>query len=186
MKLSLYEGWLSICLPWSGYFSGRMRDTNLIGDHMVIQRDQPVHIWGNATQTSRLPCCFRKSPTPSQMNLGGGVFTLHREGRWSLRDGNSWHEHDSHKDISWANIWVGSGQSNMGLTWTGSIMLRRTGRPNQTKSFVSCTAEIFGLSSGRCSRRFLASLYSESVKDFSAVLISLASKFRKIKRFPSD
>ena len=87
----------------------------LFGDHMVVQRDMPIHVWGWATPGETVSVAFRgetvvaaASPDgrwevylePAQ---AGGPYELAIDGENSIRL----------SDILVGDVWVGSGQSNM-------------------------------------------------------------------------
>jgi sialate O-acetylesterase len=87
----------------------------IFSDHMVIQRDLPVHVWGLAAAGEEVRITFRgASRTVSADRLGrwqaylppggpGGPFTLETAGTNKL----------SFTDVFVGDVWVASGQSNM-------------------------------------------------------------------------
>ena len=108
-------------LPWllyvglaTGLCAG-VRLPALFGDHMVVQQNLPVHVWGWADQDERVSVEFLGqvvSVTPSEDGRweayldpakAGGPFTLTVRGTNAL----------TVKDIYVGEVWVGSGQSNM-------------------------------------------------------------------------
>jgi len=84
-------------------------------DHMVIQRDRPVHVWGTATPGESVTVRFRgESGSAIADGLGrwglylspgraGGPFELSVEGSNSIQLA----------DVLVGDVWVASGQSNM-------------------------------------------------------------------------
>ncbi len=88
---------------------------SVLTDHMVIQRDRPVHIWGTAAPGESVTVRFRgESGTATAGDLGrwslflspgdaGGPFVLTVDGRNSIRL----------IDILVGDVWIASGQSNM-------------------------------------------------------------------------
>ncbi len=88
---------------------------HILTEHMVIQRDQPVHIWGKASPDEAVAVTFRNSTQSTKAdNLGrwsvylapgaaGGPFDL------TVKANNT----IAFKDILVGDVWVASGQSNM-------------------------------------------------------------------------
>ncbi len=87
----------------------------ILAEHMVIQRDLPVHIWGKASPDESVSVAFRGATQSTKAD------TL---GRWSiyLPPGNAGGPFDltiqgtntiAFKDILVGDVWVASGQSNM-------------------------------------------------------------------------
>jgi sialate O-acetylesterase len=87
----------------------------LIADHMVIQRDQPVHVWGWADAGEAVSVTFREhTATAIADDLGrwsatlppgeaGGPFVLQVKGTNVL----------TISDVLVGDVWIASGQSNM-------------------------------------------------------------------------
>src|SRR5271165_6679290 len=94
----------------------------LFADHMVIQRHQPVHIWGDAAAGESLTVEFRgEQRTTTADPLGrwmvefppgeaGGPFMLTVRGANAL----------TFKDILVGDVWIASGQSNMTFELRGA------------------------------------------------------------------
>lgn len=88
----------------------------LISDHMVLQRDRPARIWGWADENESVTVKFRGQAITTQANelgkwhvflqptAGGGPFTLSIEGKNAI----------TINDVLVGEVWVASGQSNMG------------------------------------------------------------------------
>ena len=87
----------------------------LIGDHMVIQRGMPVHVWGKAEEEEAVTVEFRgNSRTVAADGVGewsaylppgdaGGPFELTVKGTNTVQV----------RDVLVGDVWVASGQSNM-------------------------------------------------------------------------
>jgi len=87
----------------------------LFGDHMVVQRDAPVHVWGTAEPGEAVQVAFRgQSVSTAAAEDGrwevyldpgpaGGPFGLAVEGSNRVE----------FEDVHVGEVWVGSGQSNM-------------------------------------------------------------------------
>ena len=90
----------------------------IFADHMVIQRGRPVHVWGFAAPQENVAVVFRGTQrTATADALGqwsielppgnaGGPFTLSVQGTNAI----------TLRDILVGDVWVASGQSNMGFT----------------------------------------------------------------------
>lgn len=88
---------------------------SVLADHMVIQRDKPVHVWGSADPGEQVTVSFRGHQGTSIANdLGrwslylppvdaGGPFTLTIQGKNTI----------TFTDVLVGDLWVASGQSNM-------------------------------------------------------------------------
>jgi sialate O-acetylesterase len=87
----------------------------IFADHMVIQRDMPVHLWGTASAGDPVTVTFRgETEQAAADSLGrwslylrpgaaGGPFEL------SVQGGNA----ITLKDVLVGDVWIASGQSNM-------------------------------------------------------------------------
>jgi sialate O-acetylesterase len=96
---------------------------NLIGDHMVLQRDRQIHIWGSAdageTITVSLAGKTNSVKTDSSGHWSvhlppmpaGGPFTLTIRGKTTI----------ALKDVMIGEVWVASGQSNMTFGLNDSV-----------------------------------------------------------------
>lgn len=104
---------------------GQIKLPKLIGDGMVLQRDAHVQIWGWATDREKITVRFLDSTyrTTADRNgdwevilsglKAGGPYVMHIDGRNSI----------TINDIAVGDVWVCSGQSNMGLTlgWLSNV-----------------------------------------------------------------
>jgi sialate O-acetylesterase len=87
----------------------------VLADHMVLQRDLPVHLWGMAAQGELVSASFRGAVSKTQADkLGrwelslpagaaGGPFVLEIQGSNLIR----------FSDVLVGDVWLASGQSNM-------------------------------------------------------------------------
>ncbi len=87
----------------------------LFGDHMVLQRDRPLHIWGTGESNEGVTVSFDGSQGHAVTDaLGrwsvylppqpaGGPFTLTVQGQNTIQ----------HTDVLVGDVWIASGQSNM-------------------------------------------------------------------------
>lgn len=87
----------------------------LIAEHMLVQRDLPVHVWGTAAPGESVSVTFRgetRLATPDRFGRwslylpagsGGGPFELTVQASNTI----------TLKDVLVGDVWVASGQSNM-------------------------------------------------------------------------
>ena len=109
---------LLLSLLYAALSSGLWADTRLpalFGDHMVIQRYMPVHVWGWADPGEAVSVTFRGQESSTVASAdgswevyleptgAGGPYDLAVKGNNSIQI----------KDVLVGDVWVGSGQSNM-------------------------------------------------------------------------
>lgn len=99
----------------------------LISDGMVLQRDQPIQVWGTANAGERVQIKFLNDATPTRIKGGRlkAVYTTTADenGRWqftlpAMKPGGPYalQVNDIElKDILVGDVWLCSGQSNMEL-----------------------------------------------------------------------
>lgn len=102
--------------------AAEIRLPNLISDHAVLQRDRPIHLWGQATPGVRLTARFHQqtvhavadpkgewslylNPEPA-----GGPYTLSLTGDGAPKQVS---------DLLVGDVWLASGQSNMEMPLRG-------------------------------------------------------------------
>ena len=103
-----------ICLAVTSA-GAEVRLTSVITDHAVLQRDAPIHLWGEALPAEKITIHFHdQSVATTASGLGlweawlmpepaGGPFTLTVHGSSEL----------SRSDLLVGDVWFASGQSNM-------------------------------------------------------------------------
>jgi sialate O-acetylesterase len=116
---------LCVCLSLfalAGNARAEIRLPHAIGDHAVLQRDRPIHIWGWATPGAHLEAQFHGQTVPAvadrigkfslwlQPESAGGPFVLSITG-----DGPE----KQVADLLVGDIWFASGQSNMEIPLSG-------------------------------------------------------------------
>lgn len=91
----------------------------LFGDHMVLQRDKPIKIFGNATAGSNITVSFnqQKQTVITQNNNHWEVVfpKLSAGGPYRISASNNG-KNISYNDILIGDVWLASGQSNMAFT----------------------------------------------------------------------
>lgn len=121
---------MSICfLTLTAGISAEVKLPTLLGDHMVLQRGKPVHVWGMADPAEKVTATFRGNATTTEADAfgrwsiylpvsdAGGPFALIVEGKNTIRL----------SDVLVGDVWVASGQSNMEFPmkqtapWSNSI-----------------------------------------------------------------
>ena len=113
MKLSWFT--LALTCVVSTSLRAEVRLTGVITDHAVLQRDVPIHVWGEASPAEKITLTFHdQSIATAATNLGlwdawlkpepaGGPFTLIVHGSSEL----------TRSDLLVGDVWFASGQSNM-------------------------------------------------------------------------
>jgi sialate O-acetylesterase len=88
---------------------------HIIGDHMVLQRERPIHIWGNADPKEKITVEVAGKTSATEADAdghwsvelpsmrAGGPFTLVVHGKKDI----------VLRDVMIGEVWVASGQSNM-------------------------------------------------------------------------
>ena len=125
MRLHLLTLAACLLLAGIGSLSAALRLPNVFGDHMVVQRDQEVNVWGWAEAGAEV-----------KVSLGGGEVTAKAdgEGKWSCAlpameasfEGaelvvTSGSETVTIKDVLVGELWLCGGQSNMEWSLRGSL-----------------------------------------------------------------
>ena len=118
MKLGFLT--LIICLV-SAPLRAELQLTSVISDHAVLQRDAPIHLWGEASPAEKITITFHGQSIATTANdLGlweawlrpepaGGPFTLTVHGSSEL----------TRSDLLVGDVWFASGQSNMEMPLAG-------------------------------------------------------------------
>ncbi|AWV99265.1 sialate O-acetylesterase [Arcticibacterium luteifluviistationis] len=95
----------------------QLKVANIFGDHMVLQRDKPIHVWGWNTPNEKVQVQFNGESYQTSADV---------DGNWSLLLGSASadlkpltmkisdrDENVSFSDILMGEVWLCSGQSNM-------------------------------------------------------------------------
>jgi sialate O-acetylesterase len=97
---------------------------NLLTDHMVVQQQRPIHIWGNADPGEKIAVTLGANSADATANSSGqwsanlpvmpagGPFTIHIRGA---------KKEILIKDVLVGEVWVASGQSNMTFSLDGAV-----------------------------------------------------------------
>lgn len=99
----------------------------VLSSHMVVQRDLPVHVWGLAAPSEQVSVSFRgETGTATAGELGrwsvylkpgaaGGPYTMTVQGTDPTAGAGSQPQTITLDDVLVGDVWVASGQSNMGF-----------------------------------------------------------------------
>ena len=110
---------IMVCLSIS--VQAEFRLASVITDHAVLQRDSPIHLWGEASPAEQVTISFHAQSVATTANrLGlwdawlkpepaGGPFTLTVHGSSEL----------TRSDLLVGDVWFASGQSNMEMPLGG-------------------------------------------------------------------
>ena len=166
---------------------------SIISDHMVIQRELPVHVWGRATPGAHVSVTFRDETR---------VVTANPLGRWNAylkpgaaggpfemtvkpADGNASPATVIH-DILVGDVWVASGQSNMEFELqkasTAAADLPNAGNPRIRLLIVKKRAADYP--QDNVDTEGWAASTPETAKDFSAVAWYFAREIEEKEHVP--
>jgi sialate O-acetylesterase len=188
-------------LPFS-VVSAQVTLPRILSDHMVIQRDLPVHVWGRATPGETVSVTFRDE---------NKTVTTNRLGRWSvyLKPGSAGGPFEMTvkgipaevasgavapgvspamviRDILVGDVWVASGQSNMEFPMeraaTGSTDLPHADNPRIRLLMVKKRASDYPQDDADTDGWALSS--PESAKEFSAVAWYFAREIEQREHVP--
>ena len=177
---------LAAFLPCSAV--ARVTMPSVLADGMVLQRDQPLRIWGMAAPAESVTVRFQSASAGTTADrLGrwqvmlpafpaGGPFTLEVEGanRIALRD------------ILVGDVWLASGQSNMEFqvkNVTGAAAeLARAAHPNIRLFHVAKAASEYPRDDVKA--KTWTPVTPDSVQDFSAVAYFFAVELQRTQTIP--
>lgn len=114
LRLSLLTALLGILSTGSAHAEVRL--SRVFGDHMVLQRDQPVPIWGWAEPGERVTVAFAGQEQSTQAGPDG-AWRVRLEPLTTNREPQTLTVQGSHRvtirDVLVGDVWLCSGQSNM-------------------------------------------------------------------------
>jgi sialate O-acetylesterase len=94
----------------------QLTTSKLFGDHMVLQRNHDIPVWGQSVKKAKISVSFNKQLlTVKADELGNWKATLHpmQEGGPYIMKISSGKESITYSDIMLGEVWLCSGQSNM-------------------------------------------------------------------------
>ena len=181
----------------SFFASAQVTLPKIISDHMVIQRDLPVHIWGRATPGEQVSVTFRGETTVVTTNpLGrwnaylkpgaaGGSFEMTVKAAGGPADPDPSPAVVIH-DILVGDLWVASGQSNMEFELsraaTAATDVPNAGNPRIRLLIVKKLAADYP--QDNVNTDGWAASTPETAKDFSAVAWYFAREIEQKEHVP--
>ena len=112
---------LAVLAGCSSLFAAGFRLAAPISDHMVLQREKPVAIWGWADAGESVTVAFAGQSKSATADADGkwtlklDALTASAEPRSLVVSGKDGHKVEV-KDVLVGEVWLGSGQSNMAMT----------------------------------------------------------------------
>jgi len=112
---------LAVLVGCSSLFAAGFRLAAPISDHMVLQREKPVAVWGWADAGESVTVAFAGQSKTATADAGGkwmlklDALTASAEPRSLTVTGKDGHNIEV-KDVLVGEVWLGSGQSNMAMT----------------------------------------------------------------------
>lgn len=95
---------------------------HLFGDHMVLQRDAPIHVWGEASAAEKISVALGERSAQTVADSSGRwsvtLAAMHAGGPFALQVSGS--ATITYRDVMIGEVWVASGQSNMTYALSGA------------------------------------------------------------------
>ncbi|HEY3418827.1 MAG TPA: sialate O-acetylesterase [Armatimonadota bacterium] len=169
---ALVPGWATVSVP------------SLFADHMVVQREKPIAVWGNAAAGERVTVTLAGAQAAA---------TADRQGRWLVRlpalPAGGPHELTIQgtntlkiSDVLVGEVWVCSGQSNMQVGLSGSAKSIMDA-PNQIRQF-RVPPEISEEPFTDCKGQWMLANDARALPSFSAVGYYFARKLYQELQVP--
>src|ERR1700733_6492014 len=172
---------------------GEVRLASVISDHAVLQRDAPIHLWGEASPEEKITIHFHdQSVSTAASQLGqweswlkaepaGGPFTLNVRGSSEL----------TRSDLLVGDVWFASGQSNMEMPLAGFPPSAHVTNASQEIAQADLPQVRLLRMEHQSSASPLASISAvwqvctpETAKDFSAVAYFFAREINRREHVP--
>jgi sialate O-acetylesterase len=175
---------LSVCV------SAQITLPKVLSDHMVVQRDLPVHVWGMAEPGEQVSVTFRgETESTTATNLGRWSVYLKpgaAGGPFEMRIGSAKGAPSTIHDILVGDVWVASGQSNMEFPLehasTAAVDLPKADNPKIRLLLVDKKASDFPQDD--VSTTGWSASSPESAKQFSAVAWYFAREIEHREHVP--
>ncbi len=110
---------LALLLCAAGATAAEFKAASLFQDHMVLQREKPVKVWGSLTTGDEVTVSFAgQTKTATADKDGKWMVTLNpmpasSDGRTMTVDSTRGRQKSGIKDVLVCEVWLCSGQSNM-------------------------------------------------------------------------
>jgi len=167
---------------------GEVTLPSVLADHMVFQRNEPVHVWGNASAGEAVSVRFRgevRNTTADELGrwqvslppgAAGGPFAMQIQGTNSI----------VFSDVLVGDVWVASGQSNMEFALKGAANadaeLRSADHPRIRLFQVEKNSSDYALEDVHA--KTWAACSADSAADFSAVAYFFAREIEQDQKVP--
>jgi len=118
IRLLGFAGAVALALAFAATAGAEIRLPNIFSDHAVLQREQPVRVWGWAVPGERLTVRFHDQSRTATANSNGAWETWllpeKAGGPYTLSvTGSQTQKPLERDDILVGDVWIASGQSNM-------------------------------------------------------------------------
>ena len=110
-----------LCLAFASLAAADLRLPAVFSDHMVLQREKPVAVWGWADADEEVSVEFAGQKKAAKADASGKWFlrldplTASAESRKLIATGKDGRQAEV-SDVLVGDVWLGSGQSNMAMT----------------------------------------------------------------------
>ena len=115
MRLSVLLLMFIFLTSWVQTTKAQVKPAGIFGDHMVLQRDKPIKIWGRASQGERISVSLGPNTTATKASKSGEWMVLlpamSHGGPYTLRIQGT--NEVVFNDVLIGEVWLCSGQSNM-------------------------------------------------------------------------
>jgi len=107
--------WMLVVIAGAGVAMAEVKVDRMFSDHMVLQQDMPVPVWGTAAPGEKVTVTFGGQSKQAEADKDGkwlvrlDALKLGKPGTMTVRGSNS----VTFTDVLVGEVWVGSGQSNM-------------------------------------------------------------------------
>lgn len=194
--LICFPGWLAAALFLAGVSSVRaeVKLASPFTDHMVLQRDLPVPVWGRAEPGERVTASFAGQKRRAKAGADGAwrvelkPLKASSEGRELVVAGSKTAEPIKLADVLVGEVWLCSGQSNMDFTVAKTEKYYFAGVINETEEVAAANHPRIRMFTGqwkktyepetRVEGRWLVCT-PETVREFSAVGYFFARRVRQ-------
>ena len=194
-----FRSFLFLALAPSAFLSAQVTLPKILADHMVVQRDLPVHVWGMAAPGEEVSVTFRgetRSVKTSRIGrwsvylkpgAAGGPYEMKLHGAPDVSAGSAATAQDIVlHDILVGDVWVASGQSNMEFEMrkaaTAAADLPKADNPRIRLLIVNKRASIYPLDDTDTDGWAVST--PETAKEFSAVAWYFAREIEQREHVP--
>ncbi len=196
MKLAYLASALLVIAPLA---SAKVDLASPFTSHMVLQRDMPVPVWGNADAGEKVTVEFagqKSSATAGQdgkWKVALGSLTASTEGRTFVVRGSRTEEPIELSDVLVGEVWLASGQSNMDFTVAKTDKFYFAGVNNEAEEVAAASYPLIRMFTGEWKRAYEPQAHvagawkvctPENVREFSAVGYFFARDLQRALNVP--